>query len=142
MDMITLVTAKQKIIDLKTFPVNGGFIDGISMNDQLLYMLSESITNGSMQTASIVFNDDSFLKQCGVKRNVVLKAYIEIGGEGQVCYFNTERVVDQKTNVAVNVHFSATLNLAGGISAEVLIIRVSGSDSKKATIHVKTTPFA
>lgn len=142
MDVITLAMAKPKVVDLTKVTVDSGFVDGVSMNDQLLHMLSESIKNGSMQAATVVFNDNSFLKQCGVERNVVLKSYIEIGGEEKVCYFNTVRVIDQKTNVADNVHFSAKLNLAGGIGVEVLIVAVNGYDGKKATIHVKTTPFA
>lgn len=131
------------VIDLTKYPTTGGVMDGISINDQLLYMVNASIENaGAVQEVYLTLNDNFFCKACAVKPNVIVKTAALVSGRDVEVYFpttvSTRRVGEVK--FAMNMHAYATLNLAGLISVECCF--VFGGDGSEVSLSIKATPFA
>jgi hypothetical protein len=131
------------VVDLTKYPTTGGVQDGISVNDQVMYMVNASMmSGGAVQEATIELNDDSLAKDLAAKPNVIVKttAYvIDTGGHFETNFPATVSI-KQETKLCSGAHCYSTLNL--GVLVNVECCFVFGTSGTGVTISIRTTPWA
>lgn len=131
------------VVDLTKYPTTGGVQDGISINDQVVYMISVSMmSGGAVQEATIKLNDTSLAKDLAAGPNVIIKAtasMLDTGDHFDV-YYPATVSIKQETKLCTNAHCYSTLNLGGLVNVECCFVFFSSSTSM--TISLKATPWA
>lgn len=131
------------VVDLTKYPTTGGVQDGISVNDQVLYMVNASMTyGGAVQEATIELNDTSLAKDLAAGPSVIIKAtaYMIDTGKHFDTYYPATVSIKQETKLCSNAHCYSTLNLNGLVSVECCFVFFTSSTSM--TISLKATPWA